>query len=57
MNSCVKKIKEYQAGKSDLGLSEVTNDNLKKLLTSMLNLDAKKRPSIGMVQLALNFCG
>ena len=57
VNTCFTKVRSYEAGKSDLGLSEITNTNLKKLLTSMLSIKPKDRPSIGMVQIALNFCG
>lgn len=57
MSTCFAKVRSYEAGVSDLGLSEVTNSNLKKLLTSMLTVNPKNRPSIGIVQIALNFCG
>lgn len=57
VNTCFAKIRSYESGATDLGLSEVTNTNLKNLLTSMLSINPKKRPGIGVVQIALNFCG
>ena len=56
VSTCFAKVQSYEAGQSDLGLNEVTNKNLKKLLSSMLSVNPKNRPSIGLVQIALNFC-
>lgn len=56
VNICFAKVRSFEAGVSDLGLSEIKNSNLNKLLKSMLNVNPKNRPSIGMVQIALNFC-
>lgn len=56
VNICFAKVRSFESGVSDLGLSEIKNSNLNKLIKSMLNVDPKNRPSIGMVQIALNFC-
>ena len=56
VSTCFAKVQSYESGLSDLGLNEVTNKNLKKLLLSMLSVNPKNRPSIGLVQIALNFC-
>ena len=56
VSTCFAKVQSYETGQSDLGLNEVTNKNLKKLLLSMLSVNPKNRPSIGLVQIALNFC-
>ena len=49
-------LEQYMTGKNDLGLSQVTNENLRKLLTSMLDINPKKRPNILTVMILLNFC-
>jgi hypothetical protein len=57
VRGCVTRLRDFEEGKTDLGLSEVTDGRLRSLLASMLDIDPRKRPNVLAVQLALNFCG
>jgi serine/threonine protein kinase len=48
------KLEKFEEGKDDLGLSEITDKKLQRLVASMLSKNSLLRPNIVAIQLALS---
>lgn len=55
VNGSVQKLSRYISGEDDLGLSQVTDLRLKRLLQSMMAVDPSRRPKINFVLASLYF--
>lgn len=49
VRGAVQALQAYSCGSNDLGISDVDDKLLRRLLKSMLNISPEKRPNIGAV--------
>jgi hypothetical protein len=55
VGACLNRLQAYKDGKTDLGLGEVDDPKLKKILTAMLDKNPTKRPSVQFIALSQYF--